>query len=75
MAARFIWMVVPVGRHIAQLCRTHAVWIKILNGFAALRADVDVAPVFVIDDCLEMGLGMNGAIRERFVGHTELRCH
>jgi hypothetical protein len=65
----------PVAQHIATLCRTHAVWIKILNGVAALRAAMDVASVFMIDESLEMGLRVNGATREGLVGHTHVRCH
>jgi hypothetical protein len=68
-------MVVPVGRRIAKLCRTHAVWVKILNGVAALRAGVDTASVFMIDESLELGLRVNGATREGLVGHGQVRCH
>ena len=35
---------------------------------------MDVAPEFVIDEYLEMGLRVNGAIGKDFVGHTEVRC-
>jgi hypothetical protein len=40
-----------------------------------LRAAMDVASVFMIDESLEMGLRVNGATREGLVGHTHVRCH
>jgi hypothetical protein len=47
------------------------IWIDVLDGVAAFRADVNVPTLFVIDNRLEMSLRVNWAVREDLVRHTQ----